>query len=121
MTAPHLDTFTLAFIESALWLARDSDGDSIDGLGFDVTDIEANTLASIIEDCADFQAAHREAIEGCEATAGRDFYLTRNRHGAGFWDGDRPDEIGRALTSASHAYGSFDLYVSDDGVLHGCS
>jgi hypothetical protein len=42
--------------------------------------------------------------------AGMDLWLTRNRHGAGFWDGDWPrrDE----MTSAAHIEGS--AYVSYD-------
>lgn len=34
-----------------------------------------------------------------------DFYLTRNGHGAGFWDGDYPDEVGRKLTDIAHGFG----------------
>lgn len=34
-----------------------------------------------------------------------DFYLTRNGHGAGFWDGDYPDEIGEKLTEMAHSFG----------------
>ncbi len=40
-----------------------------------------------------------------EAQIGHDLWLTRNRHGAGFWDGDYPDDLGQALTDAAHAMG----------------
>jgi hypothetical protein len=46
------------------------------------------------------------------------FWLTRNHHGAGFWDGDYPKEIGEALTKLSHEFGETDAYVGDDGKLH---
>lgn len=36
--------------------------------------------------------------------AGCDFYLTRNRHGTGFWD-EGLGEIGQRLTGAAHVYG----------------
>jgi len=51
--------------------------------------------------------------------AGHDFWLTRNGHGAGFWDGDWPDDAGGRLTEASKKYGEFNLYVGDDGLIHG--
>lgn len=47
-----------------------------------------------------------------------DFYLTRNRHGAGFWDGDWPQQPAKVLTDASHQAGSGELYVGDDGKIY---
>lgn len=46
--------------------------------------------------------------------AGHDLWLTRNRHGAGFWDRGL-GAIGDALTREAHAMGSSDVYVSDAG------
>lgn len=54
-----------------------------------------------------------------EELAGHDFWLTRNGHGAGFWDRselDKPTQ-GR-LTKAAHAFGNSDLYVGDDGRIY---
>lgn len=51
------------------------------------------------------------------AAAGHDFALTRNRHGAGFWDGDWP-MYGELLTKVSHSFGEIDLYVSDAGEIN---
>lgn len=45
--------------------------------------------------------------------AGRDFALTRNRHGAGFWDRGL-GEIGDMLTAESEAYGSHSVYIEVD-------
>ncbi len=52
--------------------------------------------------------------------AGHDFWLTRNRHGAGFWDGDYPEPAASQLTKASHNYGEVSLYVGDDNLIHQC-
>ena len=51
------------------------------------------------------------------ADAGGDFWQTRYRHGAGFWDRGM-GELGELLTAAAHAYGTCDLYVGDDGQVH---
>jgi hypothetical protein len=40
---------------------------------------------------------------GFSAVAGHDFWLTRNRHGAGFWDGHWRDSA--ELTQIAHSYG----------------
>jgi hypothetical protein len=70
------------------------------------------TLASLAADCKGFeQLAYAELQEAykaglwTESAAGEDFYLTRNRHGAGFWDRGH-GEIGRKLSDHAHTYGS---------------
>lgn len=47
-----------------------------------------------------------------------DYILTRNRHGAGFWDGDWSDSVSEILTDAAHAQGEFDVYVGDDRKIY---
>lgn len=116
-----LDTFTEAYITCALWSSTDEDGESLDGL-YTVDDISPETLAQIQEDCAAFQADHADDIGDELVQAGHDFWLTRNRHGAGFWDrgeGYYPTGAGSRLTDAAHVYGSVDLYVGDDGLIYG--
>src|SRR5215213_9921810 len=49
--------------------------------------------------------------------AGHDFWLTRNRHGAGFWDRGLGD-LSNRLSDASKVYGEVDLYVGDDGQIY---
>ena len=50
------------------------------------------------------------------AKLGHDLWLTRNGHGAGYWDRGL-GEIGTELTRAAKALGSQDLYVAD-GYIH---
>ena len=86
-------------------------------------------------DAADFAPAARESIErDCKAfydsalrdyesawiieQAGHDFWLTRNGHGAGFWDGDWPEPAATELTEAAHAAGEISAYLGDDGFIH---
>jgi hypothetical protein len=40
-----------------------------------------------------------------DAQAGRDFWFTRQGHGAGFWDRDQLKESGEALSVAARAFG----------------
>jgi len=50
--------------------------------------------------------------------AGHDYWLTRNGHGAGFWDGDWPEPYAAQLDDSAHAYGTVELYVGDDGKIY---
>jgi len=113
-TAEKLDVFTRSYIEAALWSSCD-DADTPLDESYSVDDIDPATLAAMIADCQAFQAEHWDDIADDLTRAGHDFWLTRNHHGAGFWDGDWPDD-GKRLTDASHAYGSVDLYVHDGKV-----
>lgn len=114
-----MDTFTRQYIETALWSSTDFDGNPLDDQ-YDADDLAPETLKQMIEDCKDFQEHHSDLWDD-DSRAGHDFWLTRNRHGAGFWDGDYPEPQASKLTDASHAYGSCDLYPGDDGKLYLCS
>lgn len=85
---------------------------------YSAADIAPETMARIIADCAKFQAENSHSIAWALDRAGHDFWLTRNGHGAGFWDGDWAEPFATTLTDASKAFGSCDLYVGDDGQLY---
>lgn len=95
---------------------------------YDVDDLAPEFIAKIKADCADFQKRFGKRIEAHERVsgqytnqqmAGHDFLLTREGHGCGFWDGDWEEEFGRELTEACKKYGEVNMYVGDDGKLHG--
>jgi hypothetical protein len=106
-----MDAFTQAYLET---LAFTEEGDTHDP-GMEA--ISAELIESSARDCARFQEENQELIYGDEAWAGHDFWLTRNRHGAGFWDGGWP-EHGDQLTRAAHAFGPVECYTTEDGVLY---
>jgi hypothetical protein len=109
------DAFLEAYLECALWCGFIDDKDNS---AHDMTDIAAETLERIRKECAAFVTYNADDIADRLASAGHDFYLTRNHHGAGFWDGDWPGDAGQRLTENAHAYGSQDLYVGDDGRVY---
>lgn len=119
-----IDKFTDAYIEAALWSSTDGDGDPLDS-HYTVGNFAPETLAEMIADCATFQASNAVDIAAGtddynytrDERAGHDFWLTRNGHGAGFWDGAYNKEVGKRLTNASHAYGEVNLYIQD-GCVH---
>lgn len=50
---------------------------------------------------------------------GHDFWLTRNGHGAGFWDGDWGEENGKVLTELARSFGEFFVYLGNDDLVYG--
>ena len=112
-----LETFQRAYKVCALWSTNDESNESGDqplDLKFDVEDIAPGSAAVMDAECAAFVAGNLDLLTDWDAAqAGHDFWLTRNRHGAGFWDRGH-SENGEALTRAAHAAGERDLYVGDD-------
>ena len=115
------DSFTQGYIEAALWCGlSDDDAQAYFNGDAPFDKIAPDTLASMIDDCRDFQAMEgvpTMLMECGDHKAGVDFWLTRNGHGAGFWDGDWP-EHGDKLTELSKPYGEVCLYVGDDGLIY---
>ncbi len=119
-----LDNFTLAYIACAFWCSNDdstpSGGDPLEK-NYSIADIASETLNTMASDCAAFQRTNAALLEasglGAEE-AGHDFWLTRNRHGSGFWDEDIGD-VGRQLTEVACACGECSLYVGDDKRIYG--
>lgn len=119
-----MDKFTLAYIECALWSSTDNDGNPLDD-NCSADDIEQDTFRQMEDDCKDFQESNNELLMKAychnagysEDYAGHDFWLTRNGHGAGFWDRGLGD-IGKELTEAAKAYGGVDLMLDEDGKIY---
>lgn len=112
-----LDKFTIAYIEAALWSTMDEstpEGGELMDANYGIADLAPETLDRMKADCAAFQQQHWDDISDDMERAGHDFWLTRNHHGAGYWDGDWPEDVGERLTAASHACGEVNLYIGDD-------
>lgn len=112
-----LEKFVDAYIECALWSSTGDDGSPLDD-DYGTDDIHPESLAQMREDCQAFLSDNRDAIGPALHFGGHDFWLTRNRHGAGFWDGDWSEPYASDLTKAAHAFGECNLYVGDDGLIH---
>ena len=109
----HLDKFTRAYIEAILFTSTDEStpagGEPLDKK-YSTKDLSHVSLTKIVADCEKFQQENEADILSSPQRAGHDFWLTRNRMGAGFWDGCWPKEVGERLTKNAHAYG--EVYVS---------
>lgn len=111
-----MDEFTKQYIVTALWSSTGDDDRPLDD-DHGPDDLSPETLRRMTTDCQEFQDKHYDKFGEDPEYAGHDFWLTRNGHGAGFWDGDWP-EHGEALTAACKGYGECYLYVGDDKQIY---
>lgn len=125
--------FLLGYIECALWSSYDDARDpSGTGLmldaNYDANDLTEECRAEMNRECREFIDANRADLDAYAeqrgydpsqgsvwSYAGHDFWLTRNGHGAGFWDRGL-GELGDRLADAARPYGECYLYVVADEI-----
>lgn len=111
-----LQDFTRGYIDAAFFTSLDESAPLDDN--YSASDLSDEARAIMERDCITFYGAHGwRIVEQDDYQGGIDFWLTRNGHGAGYWDGDYP-EHGDALDAACNDYGDVDLYVGDDQQVH---
>lgn len=122
------------YAECALWTAscngqadhedcrgQDCDASLLD-LGYDLASFDPASVAEMRAQLSAFvasaEAERPDAFAGMDPEQlGHDFSLTRNGHGAGFWDRGL-GERGTYLTALCKPYGEAHVYVGDDGIAH---
>ena len=118
-----MQTMLDAYIECALWSTADEStpegGEPLDQ-NYSASDLAPETLAEMASDCERFAKVNEAFIgDAPEYQVGHDLWLTRNGHGAGFWDRDADLYANQdALTEAARAMGEIYLYVGDDGLIY---
>jgi len=125
------DNFVDGYLDAVLWVGVSQ----MYGDEYTSEDIRSDYLSSeeafddkcleeILVDCDNFfeEASKFIEIDGTDADtmqrAGADFFLTRNGHGAGFWDGGWTE--GDVLTTIAEPYGSTDYTLDDNTLLVYC-
>jgi hypothetical protein len=107
-----LDDFTRGYLECAEWCGlMDEDREAFEAAN-EIRWSEA-ALKQARQECDEFRAHVGGMLSEWEASeAGHDFWLTRNGHGAGFWDRGR--KHGDELTKAAKIWGGVDVYFDKE-------
>lgn len=119
-----LDEMFAGYVETAIWASpEDDDGKNLDGNTAE--NIAPEDLALMRVECQKFIIRTQEILGAIPdldwGLVGHEFWLTRNRHGAGFWD--NPEKWGGdfnacQLTDTSTMMGERYLYKGDDGMIY---
>ena len=129
-----LKDFIYGYKLTALWSSSDNDKTDCEFLDerFSIDDFDNDARNTIESDCLKFITSNKYDLEiysdsityniheslSAWEVAGHDFWLTRNGHGAGFWDRLGLDEtIGKRLSDSSQSFGECDIYVNDQQTL----
>jgi hypothetical protein len=127
VTYADLDEFTRAYLEAAFFTEEErlKEEATENGLDPENHDFEwsVEAMQQAKADCDAFRTERTvelldEAGAKDDSQNGHDFWLTRNRHGAGFWDRGYEEEYGSALTEISHSFGEVYTYLGDDGEVY---
>lgn len=114
---PIWPEFVDAYLEAALWASAVGDDEEPLDKNYTVSDFTQEAVDQAVKDSNDFIRANRKDLEAASpdrSQHGHDFWLTRNHHGAGFWDRGY-GAFGDRLTEAAHAYGPVNAYADRDG------
>lgn len=108
---PEFRDFRAAYVEAIRFTEAEEIGDA---------ELSREALARITADCETFWNDNCALIEDNPIQAGHDFWLTRNGHGAGFWDREEiwGKENAQSLTDAAHAAKECEVYTGDDGQIY---
>jgi hypothetical protein len=133
LAGADIDAMVTGYLECQLWAQRDhyqdEDGNSpmLDE-NYSINDVSADYIESVRDELAALVTEHPLAVRmylnarerngyDCNELFGYDYYLTREHHGAGFWDRGLGD-LGEYLTKISHWAGAAtDLWDNGNGEL----
>ena len=105
------------YVSAAEWTATSWDGEESV-----IESVDSGSADSMRSDVLDFlDLLEREGLTAetfarmSPSQVGHDFFLTRNHHGAGFWDRGI-GTLGETLTGLADSFGNSELIVDSDGV-----
>jgi len=122
--------FLRGYMECALWSSNDENGKPLDD-EYVTSDVSDDLKVRMSQDCAAFiRTVSWETLDRFSEVTGRDyashghdFWLTRNGHGAGFWDRylevstmpdrKRAENLGEAISVDARAAGEFNINAYD--------
>lgn len=122
MTDEKKDEILRHYIVSAMWSTLDiSDLYEYMDERYDIEDMDEETLAGMKTELFEFIDKYYHLVDPTDVNPTmehfvHDFWLTRNGHGSGYWDGDYKN--GEELSKAADEYGAVCLYVGDDNKIY---
>lgn len=121
MNDPILELVLAGYIQAMQWASTDGDDNSLEDY-----ELSEEAKENCRQACVNLLDKHRSLVVTvvCEDTGtynydnvGHDLFLTREGHGAGFWDRGLGMN-GDLLTDYCNEIGTADPYVGDDNLIY---
>lgn len=117
----NFEKFLDAYLTCLVWSSSATDGEGEEFESLEQFELSESVKINSTRDCSQFIVTAGDLLDNLPigydfSDAGHDFWLTRNGHGAGFWDrglGERGDK----LTSLSESFGEKSPYI-DAGLIY---
>src|SRR3990172_8263743 len=109
-----------SYLETMLWSSNDMDTEEPLDKNYSTSDVSKDAVAQAKKDLEAFSKKAGDILSRYDdESIGHDFWLTRNGHGAGFWDGDYEEEEGDGdkLTEIAKEFGELNPMVNDGEVI----
>lgn len=119
ITDERIEEILTHYMICALWSSNNIDSEREEPLdqNYSIADISDDTKEKMKADVTKFLTDNLEALNASgleDKQIGHDFWLSRNGHGAGFFDHSLDKDIEDKLMEASRKFGTIDLFVNDD-------
>lgn len=117
------EEFFQSFLVTLLWSTNHGEDGNLDD-DHDLQDIHPDTITGLRKECDQFLEENHDDIQALIsevegytfATAGHDLVLSRNGHGAGFFDMGL--DVADRLQAAADKMSQVDAYLGDDGMVY---
>lgn len=119
MNKSYVEVMADHYIIAALWTCTTDNDTPFENL-YNLSQIDAESRLRVVNDCHSFIDKALEHLENWSAEqAGHDFYLSRNGHGAGFFDRSEiaNKETCNALQNICRQYGERYCFTIDDNTF----
>lgn len=114
VASPKVMDLLNGYLQAALWTEEDEVGSAANI----ESDVSNDAKIDAYKDIKNFMSQAGSLIDGIDPSqVGHDLWLTRNGHGAGFWDRGL-GEVGEKLTQIAKSMGTKSLLRGDDGEIH---
>lgn len=131
----HVNPTAQALAETILYTECDDNGTPLNR-NYSIADFDEKSLETLYREFQEFVRVVEKQVTGkigenwnsiddfydlmqpSENQTEYDYILTRNRHGAGFWDGDWASEVSEILTDAARDQPDICVYVGDDKKIY---
>ena len=116
---PETDEFTSSYLEAAEWADKPEEED------WSSAEWAPEAVKRAKADCIRFRFRASDLLVDLDWDHPKDtypiaydFWLTRQGHGSGFWDGNYPEPAARNLTEIAKGFEETNIYLGDDGLIY---